>query len=67
MMGRDLEEYWMERQAAYDEKRRVRAMRAAVVAGQRQEIESLSCSITGDAKKGAGLFKVSSCSIYLTF
>ena len=67
MMGRDLEEYWMERQALYDEKRRLRATGVATSAEQSQGIESLPYSTTGDAKKGAGLFKVSSSGTLLVF
>lgn len=59
MMGRDLEDYWMERQASCDERRRIRAMGAAAAAEQNQKTEGLPDSNTGDAKKGAGLFKVS--------
>lgn len=60
MMGRDLDEYWMERQASYEKKRRLREARGPTTAEQNQEIEGLPYSTTGDAKKGAGLFKVSS-------
>jgi hypothetical protein len=59
MMGRDLEDYWIERQASFDERRRMRAIGAAASAEQNHKTEGLPDSTTGDAKKGAGLFKVS--------
>jgi cytochrome c len=59
MMGRDLEEYWMERQVAYDEQMRAKLLRVAGPAEQDQKDTSLQSLFPGDAKKGAGLFKVS--------
>jgi len=47
----------MERQAAYDEKLRIRAMGVPAYAKPILENGSLPHSSTGDAKKGAGLFK----------
>jgi hypothetical protein len=67
MMGRDLEEYWIERQAFYNEKRRLRATGVATFAEQSQKIEGLPSSTLGDAKKGASLFKVSSGGTLLFF
>jgi hypothetical protein len=63
-MGRDLEEYWMERQASYDAKKRLRErMGEPTTADRSQGTQSLPYFTIGDAKKGAGLFKVSSNSI----
>lgn len=59
MMGRDLEEYWMERQTAYDGRRRAKALRVAAFTEKDQTNMNLQSLLPGDAKKGAGLFKVS--------